>query len=365
MRTIRLAHVVESFAGGVFSFLRALINGLNPREYEVFLIYSARPGFNVDLGSFRHGVQFHNVPMKRQISPLADARALRKMLKIIREIQPDIIHAHSSKAGSLARVAWRLAGQGRFVYTPHGFSFFRQDIGFTQRLAFHTIERLGASLGGVIVACSRDEWDAARGLSRRCALIRNGVDTVELGRIASLVQMGKRPDGNNVVVATMGRITAARNPAAVIGISQKIRQMKPETKFIWIGGGEGASKLMDAGIEVTGWLPHDVAVRQLTVADIYLHPSRWEGLPLAVLEAMALGKPVVATNIMGNRDAVIHGVTGFLCNDENDLVSAVKLLLDDPVLRCRMGRRSASRASEEFSIQTFIRRWDELYRDLH
>jgi glycosyltransferase involved in cell wall biosynthesis len=114
-------------------------------------------------------------------------------------------------------------------------------------------------------------------------------------------------------------------------------------------------------VELTGWLPQPQALTQLRRLDVFVHFSRWDGLSNAVLEAMAQGLPVVASDIPGNRDAVVHGETGFLAKSEMELLEYCLKLVGDPALRGRMGKAGQERVRREFSRSQALSRLTALY----
>ncbi|MEK7691959.1 MAG: glycosyltransferase family 4 protein, partial [Bdellovibrionota bacterium] len=130
-----------------------------------------------------------------------------------------------------------------------------------------------------------------------------------------------------------------------------------------IGSGENMRELAHAPIEVTGWLPRENVLKTIhNKVDIYLHTSLWEGMPLAILEAMALRKPVVATDCVGNSDVVAHGRTGFLGATPDELTHGLLRLVDDARWRDKMGMAGRARVVAEFSLPLLIRNISNLYQ---
>jgi glycosyltransferase involved in cell wall biosynthesis len=154
---------------------------------------------------------------------------------------------------------------------------------------------------------------------------------------------------NNILtVGILGRITYARNPS----FFNSIAAAHPEVSFKWIGDGELRDLITAPNIEVTGWFTNkEDAYYFLNTIDVYLQTSLWEGLPIALLEAMALEKPIIATNIIGNKDVVNHGVTGYLINDLEDFSKSIELLKDKNK-RKKMGDAALKRVTKEFNSET-------------
>jgi glycosyltransferase involved in cell wall biosynthesis len=119
--------------------------------------------------------------------------------------------------------------------------------------------------------------------------------------------------------------------------------------------------LRAVGVEVTGWLPEEEVRARLATATAYVQSSRWEGLPLAVLQAMAVGLPCLVLNAVGNRDAVEHNRTGLVASDTDELEMYLSMLLTSPQLRERLGRNARAEAIQRFSLARFRTNLLDLY----
>jgi len=144
----------------------------------------------------------------------------------------------------------------------------------------------------------------------KSCLVRNGIDIKEIVKSYSKIK------NDILTIGIVGRITYARNPKLFNDIALKF----PNYNFVWIGDGELNHEITAPNIRITGWmLDHKKVLNELNNLDVYIQTSLWEGLPIAVLEAMALQKPVLATNVIGNKDVVVHNKTGFLFNSIDEL----------------------------------------------
>ena len=165
-------------------------------------------------------------------------------------------------------------------------------------------------------------------------------------------------------------MTHARNLGAFVNLCQRLTDSRNGLRCAWIGGGEEETAVrrdlenmnLLAKVELTGWLDAPQARRRMGGLDVFVHYSRWDGLPNVVLEAMALGLPVVASDIPGNRDAVIHGETGFLARSEVELLEYCLRLADDRDLRRRLGSAGRERVLREFDRTRALARLQELYQ---
>ena len=175
--------------------------------------------------------------------------------------------------------------------------------------------------------------------------------------------------GRDVVVCASGRLTYARRPDAFVRLAQRLSDSRNRVRCVWIGDGEMQplieEMIRDLGLtgklEVTGWLPHAQALRRIAEADIFVHYSRWDAIPNAVLEAMAAGLPVVASDIPGNRGLVRSGRNGFLAAAEPELLERTLELIDDPALRARLGQAGKRMVQADYSKERLMREITGLY----
>jgi len=359
---IKVFEVVECGGpGGTGEQVAAICNGLDPARFDVSLVFAVRGGTPDEYRAKCAGAKaaYHVAEMKREISPALDAQALRKLHRLFAEHRPDVVHAHSSKAGALARAAAKAAGMKKIFYSAHGYGFQMQDRSKASRALYRLVEKTAARVGETI-AVSPSEGELARKLSKRPVHV---VCDAYLGGFPE-----PRPH-DGLVVGSCGRMTYARNPDAWVLLAQRVTDSRNGVKCVWIGGGEDEAKARTnltnmnllAKTEITGWLTADEARERLRGLDVFVHYSRWDAMPNAVLEAMAAGLPVVASAASGNRDAVVHGGTGFLVAGEGELLESCQLLLDDPDLRRRLGAAGRERVRREFSLERMLSELSRLY----
>lgn len=358
---MRIVHVVESFAGGTLTAVAQLANH-QAQAHQVTVIHSLRPESPAQPASlFDQAISLRHLPMPAGLAPMADFKAAGQLRHALKELPPEVVHLHSSKAGALGRLA--AVGLGaQVLYTPHGFSFLRQDVSPKKQRLFLRLERALARLPGTIVACSQHEAQAAQALGHRAvACVPNAVS---MENIVCSAACGKsvfpaRTARSPLRIVIAGRITAARNPAGFTEVARRITALHPLVEFHWLGDGE--RHLLGPEIRVSGWLSPADLMASLRQADIYFHPSLWEGLPYAVLEAMALGLPVVASPVGGNTEAVSAQVTGYLADTVDAQVAALRALITNPTQRRQFGTRGANRVRTNYSLQSYLRAMDHLY----
>lgn len=338
---MKVVHIVEALEGGVYTYFKDLSTFFGNEEVnsavETTIIYSGnRKGIDPEKVKidFSSGVKLISISMAREIAPIQDLKSTYQLIQELRKINPDIIHLHSSKAGVLGRIAYFfLFKKKKLFYTPHGYAFLRTDISNTSKKLFSIIENSFQRIfGGTIIACGDTEFEIAKSIGPS-KLVRNGVDIDEIRPHFSPHQNSK------LTIGILGRITAARDPKLFNDIALRF----PDFDFVWIGNGELNNLITAKNIRITGWILDKKKVfDELNSLDIYMQTSLWEGLPIAVLEAMVLEKPVIATNIIGNKDLVVPQETGFLFNAIEELNSYFEILKNDSV-RASYGKNAFKR----------------------
>lgn len=299
MEKKKILHVIEAFGGGIYTFLLELSNNLN-EDFEIVIAYSKRKQTPENFKEqFNKNIKFMEVEnFTRSINPIKDIKAYKEIKKIIKQEQPNIVHLHSSKAGIIGRLAIRNKSIKLF-YTPHGYSFLKQDDSKLKRFIYKTIEKIVATINRrcKIVACSEGEYKESLKLTKNATYINNGVNAEQIDK---LVKNKHVIDFNNIKICTVGRIGFQKNPKLFNEIAKEF----PDIKFTWIGDGELRDELTSSNINITGWKTREEVLNILNENDVFLLPSLWEGLPIALLEAMYLGKICIVSNVIGNRDVI-------------------------------------------------------------
>ena len=359
---IKIFEVVECGGpGGTGEQVAAICNGLDPARFDVSLAYAVRGGSPEEYRAKCAGAKSaYFIPeMTREVSPITDLEAFRRLRALFSEHKPDVVHAHSSKAGVLARAAAKAAGIKTVFYTPHGYGFLQQDRSAASRLLYKAVEKAAALLGATI-ACAPGEAAASAALARA---------TVHTVCDAYLGEFQDPLPHDGLAIGSCGRLAYARNPDAWLLLAQRLTDSRNGLKCVWIGGGEDEPRVrvllenmnLAGRAELTGWLSAPEARERMRALDLFVHYSRWDALPNAVLEAMAAGLPVIASDNSGNRDAVEHGVTGFLVKSEVELLERCQQLIDDKPLRLKLGAAGRERVRREFSRERMLAELSVLY----
>ncbi|WP_187628600.1 glycosyltransferase [Paraburkholderia sp. UCT31] len=358
---MKILQVTESYGAGVMNSVNQLAEGLRDRGHRVVLAVNPRAEAPKNWRELvPAGVPVHTLVLRRSLNPLRDSAGMLQLASLFVKEKPDVIHLHSSKAGFAGRVAARLTGYGaRTFYSPRAFAHLTEGAGIKAQLYRH-LEVAGARFGGVVVACSQDEYEEAQRLGVRATLINNAIDISGLSRFTAGVAKAASP---LVRIVTAGRITEAKRPGLFVAVADELARRKLPFSMTWIGAGDPLPATPNA--TSTGWKTRAEVVQTLqSSADLYVQTSAYEGMPLAVLEAQALGLPAVVTDVIGNRSAVAHGKTGFVvASNVQAVADALQMLIERKVLYREMAVAARIRAEAEFDTPLMLSRYEALYRD--
>lgn len=158
-------------------------------------------------------------------------------------------------------------------------------------------------------------------------------------------------------VYTLGRICYQKNPMLFNAIAEAC----PMVKFVWIGDGELREELKSKNIEVTGWVDRTTAIKYAVNADVFLLPSRWEGLPISLLESMYMKKLCVVSNVIGNSDVIHNGKNGFVCSDKKDFIEAIN---DAQGKVERLTEQAYQDILDIYNTKAMARQYSEIYKKL-
>lgn len=366
MKLLEIANVDFSLR----HFLLPLMRTLRARGHEV--VGASADGALLEMAR-EEGFRIEVLPMARSLSPIAQWRALRATLRLISRERPDIVHAHMPISGFVARLAARLGGVPVVAYTCHGF-LFNQPGPWARRALGLMVEWIGGRLTDCYFTVSREEADDARRwrIHPDPVAIGNGRDPALFhpdpsARRALRAELGVPAEA--VVVVVVSRLVAHKGYPDLLPAMEAVPGAE-----LWVVGERLASDhgaSLDAAfaraearlgprLRRLGYRA-DVA-RVLAAADIFTLPSRFEGLPMSVIEAMLCGLPVVATDIAGPREQVCDGRTGLLVppGDRDALAGALGRLVADAGLRAAMGAAGRARALALFDEAAILTRTAEL-----
>lgn len=304
--------------------------------------------------------------MKREINPIHDFICffeLRNVLiRLHRRYGNIILHTHGSKAGVLGKI---VAGSLWFCYsvhTIHGFAI-NPYINPLRRFLYLNAERIASLFGNVIITQAAIHIERAHkwGIGKRNKFyhIPNSIKVQEFNP-------PERRDNREIIIGTVGNLKPQKNPIVWAEVAMKVTSRFPNVTFLYIGDGplrEEISRIISSyeRIQLLGW--RDDIPGLLNEMDIFFLPSRWEGLPRTVLEAMASSLPVVASCVDGTPEVVKESLTGYLVstNNINGYVDKLSVLIEDRDLRKSMGIRGRERVCKYFSYNNMIKTTMKIY----
>jgi glycosyltransferase involved in cell wall biosynthesis len=345
--------------GGAQTYVAGILPALVGRFDVVVAAHGDGPLRDAAVAS---GVRF--VPLRhvrRELHPAHDLLAVIELAALMRRERPDIVHANSSKAGVLGRLAAVLAGVPVRIFTAHGWAF--NAASGAPSVLYRWADRLMAPLTTVTICVSEREREAGIA-ARTCRPERTVV-------IPSAVEAGAPPQARREraapVIVAVGRLAAPKDPVTLVRALAAVNRSAFTAQIVGDGPerpaveGEIHAAGLAGKIELTGER-RDVA-QLLDDADVFVLSSRSEGAPLSILEAMAAGLPVVASAVGGVPEIVDDGTTGLLVppGDVSALAKALERLLADAALRARLGRAGWERARERFDLAQLQRAHVELY----
>ena len=324
------------------------------------------------------GVKIIQIPsLLRRISPVNDLRALYDLVRLIKAEKPDVVHTHTSKAGILGRLAANIARVRPIVHTPHGHVFFGHFGPILSRI-FMWIERLFEPLTDRVVVLTdgerKDYLDLNVYPEDKLVQIHSGVDIKKFMQLPVCAVEKKRSLGleqNGLVVGFIGWLLPIKGPMHLLKAMEDVWIDYDDTVLVFIGKGDLdvdlRAEALKAGangrVNFLGWR-NDID-EILPLFDILVLPSLNEGMGRVLVEAMAAGKPVVASNVGGIPDLVKHNLNGLLVppGDEKALATSIKQLINDPEKAKTMGQYGRE-FCDQFSMEAMVEKLDNLYQEL-
>ena len=364
----RVLHIAEA-PGGVERFLVTLLSKMKKyREFEHCLICSYsydRQRFDGLVRSFECVPGLHN-----ELNPINDIRSMVEVRHLIKKYEPDIIYAHSSKAGAIGRIA-NLGLGIPLVYNAHGWAFNMKNENIYKIIFYELAERYLAPLARKIVCVSGYEKKSAL-THRICGrkkltVINNGIDFREFDSVKPMNRARFGIPEDAFVVGTVGRIVKQKAPDVFINAAAIIAKEVPDAYFVIVGDGADRGKLerqirskgLKDRVIITGWVRDPLDY--VSMFDVATLLSRWEAFGLALAEYMALGKPIVATYV----DAIPYVLrdAGLMVelDDHEAAAKAVLRIREDAALRDRLVRRGMTLVRENYNAERSAREHVKLF----
>jgi glycosyltransferase involved in cell wall biosynthesis len=381
MGKIRVLHIITRLiVGGAQENTMFTTELLDRSRYQVDVLSGPQTGSEGSLiDEVRsRGILLTLLPeLVREISPIKDIIALWKIVQILKSNQYSIVHTHSSKAGVLGRAAAILARTPIVIHSVHGWSF-HDHMPWLVKIIYIILERFFAHFTDALIVVAQQDMtkgiDNKIGSERQYYLVRSAIPLNDFDPKNFDRQMIRDEIGipqHVPVLGNVGRFSAQKNPLEWIRVAALVKQAVPDCYFLLVGNGplrvQVENLIIELGISdctiLTG-LRRDIP-RLLSVMDVFLLTSLWEGLPRVIPQAMRMGLPVIVTGVDGSREAIQNQTTGFICKsgDVNHMAQHCIDLLKNPKKRLEIGARASTFAANEFDLDHMITRIDHIYQE--
>jgi glycosyltransferase involved in cell wall biosynthesis len=357
---MRILQVMEATLGGTRRYLEDVSQALGNGSENglVYSLHRADAAFIKLLDNLRRaGWTLFEVDMRRAIHPIHDAKCAAQLQRIYRQYQPDVVHAHSSKAGALSRLATiGMKKRPRIVYTPH-------SIASNVSRVYGIIERVLALRLDILTAVTESEREELHVLKLvPLDRIHVVVPTVPYEVFAPRSRDEARRAlgfGSEPIIVAVGRLTRQKDPLAFVELAAELRKRVPDLRAVWVGDGELRSAMaeriaalrLETCVSITGWL--DDVRPHLAAANLFVSTSRYESFGYVTAEALAMERPVVASEITGTIDVVQRDMPEqlFALDDGDGAAQLAERILRDPELADAIAQRGRAFVTTKFSVE--------------
>jgi glycosyltransferase involved in cell wall biosynthesis len=369
--------ITKSETGGAQKVVYHIAANLPPDQFDITAA-CAPGGQLIDwLKNLPQKITVVEMPeLKRNLSPANDIKAFQNLYRLMKRETFDIVHCHSSKAGILGRLAARAAGVPKILFTVHGWSI-NDYQSFPVRALYTLAERLAGAVSTRIICVSQSDFNKGRDLhissAPKMCVIYNGlpIPAFQAGKLREIINISK----DAPIIGTVARLVDQKNPLFLLAVAAEIIGGKtvnstvPAPYFVIIGDGplrpdcERFINKNNLGGRVFLLGNRDDAAELIVDFDIFTLFSRWEGLPLTIIEAMLAELPVVASPVGGVEELVARDETGLLVNGSNPSMAARALeeLLGNRERRIILGLNGRKKATGLFGIDNMVKSYINLY----
>jgi len=359
---MRVLHVIARLnVGGTARYITRLAEELPKHKVETFVATGFVQGSEQEDPSAKNLKVIRIPSLGRQINPIKDHFAFKQLLKVVKEVKPDVLHTHTFKAGFIGRIRAKeikkAAGkQIKFVHTFHGHLFDDPEFSGIKSSIITSIERRFANRTDAIITVGaqvgKELLERNIGKPKQFTNIPPGVEPLKLP---------KAKPRTKVTIGWIARVTGVKNPLRAL----EIAKLFPDAQFLIAGGGDLLDQVKaqaPKNTKVLGWTD---AAKLFAASDIILSTSENEGIPIALIEAQLASKPVVATNVGGVAEVVLNNKTGFVTKkNTHELAKALQKLINSKTLRSAQGKAAKAHATKAFSVEKMISAHVSLYKKL-
>jgi glycosyltransferase involved in cell wall biosynthesis len=369
---IKILYILEATSGGTQKHVIDIAKKIDKSKFQIdiiFSIYRNKYFIEESNGIFN---MMYGLPIQRGAS-FSDLFNIIRIRNIIKANKYDIVHCHSTKAGFVGRLAAFLSRHPNVIYSPHGFMFCDTRIKL-KRLLYLKLEKYLGFLTNKIIAVSGSERDLALHHqivpNKKIITLYNSIDPSDYEDFDYENKVQEKLRNNSeIILGTVGRLYYQKDPLTLIKSFKIINDRFPNTRLIIVGNGPLEKECillinelkLDNKIDLAGFQKNSKIYYQMF--DIFMLSSHYEGLPYSLLEAMTMGIPAVGTDVVGIKDLILHGETGYLVRegDYKELASAVIKMLENPDLLTILSQNAKNRAKMEFNFVEGIKEYQDFY----
>lgn len=363
----KILHIAKPIAGvGVYI---SLVCKYIDEDFENLIICNKEDSTIKLVNSKEEKIKSFHVPIVRKINLYKDFKCLKAILKIIRNVNPDIIHCHSAKAGILGRIAGFITKTKTF-YTPHAYSYLSTQSNIKKNI-FKVLEKIVGFLPSYTLACSKSEYErAVKDLKIDKKKVLSWDNSIE-----DIGNLNVETDDFNYTeyICSVGRPSYQKNTELLVKSILQIKNKIPNIHLLILGIGFYSPSLqsieefieendLSQNITLIPWLEREKSLSILKKSLFYISTSRYEGLSYAAIEAMSLGKLCILSNVDGNRDLIKNGYNGFLVEENISSVSK-KIIetIESKELLKRMSINARKEYEQFYNIEKNILLLEKLY----
>lgn len=372
-------HVLQVIGGSEFGgavwIILSYVEMLKSRGLEVSVVTSNEGVAKVYSEA---GCEIISVPeMRREINPFRDAAAFRRLRLICKRRNIDIVHTHTSKGGFLGRAAARSVGVPVIIHTAHGFAFHENSskaaiktYAFLESRAARWCDRI------TTVSDFHRDWALRLGLAsdEKIKTVHNGIalDRLGVNTSSAATRSAFGVSDNQVLIGVVGRLAPGKGLEIILNSFPGVLAKHPDARLLIVGDGPEADRLrsIQTSLGLTGEVIF-TGFRQdigniLNACDLVVSPTLREGLSVSILEAMALAKPIITTNISSNKELVNDMVSGILIPplDEAALTQAIISIIDDPGMAKQFGDNAYAKFQSSYSEKMMQEKMWMVYKEL-
>jgi len=367
----RILYIITKLElGGAQTQLLSLIRGLDRNKFTPYLFTASTGMLIVDARQIENLSLHLSANLERPVNPLKDFLAFLEARRYIRKNKIDIVHTHSSKAGIIGRLAARSSGVRVILHTVHGWSFNDFQSSLLRKFYIYLEKVCARFTTKLVVVCQADKVKGLKsgiGQQGQYEVINYGIDHARFSCATAALSKNQE-----VLIGMIACFKPQKAPLDFIEAARQVVAQGSNARFILVGDGilrnAIQKRILAYGLEdkitLAGWRRDIPEI--LNSLDVFVLTSLWEGLPVSVLEALACGKPVVATNTGGIAEAVLDGKNGFLVEpkEAKRLAGILSRLAGDQQLRIKLGKQAKENIAGAFLLDSMIENHQMLYSKL-